>query len=310
LATEKQVNISAVCRQLGYSKQAYYKSVTFRRAAQTDNNIALLQLLQLRRYLPRLGVRKSYYLLKKTFMNYGLSIGRDKLFALVRREGLLVARKKSFTITTHSQHWLYKHRDLIRELPIVRPEQVWVADITYVATGAGFNYLHLVTDAYSKKIMGYYLSEDLRAENTINALKMALQNRQYQSALIHHSDRGIQYCSSNYVQLLSDNNIRISMTKDGSPYDNAVAERVNGILKDEFGLDGRFDNHKAAVAHIEEAVKLYNRCRPHLSCHMLTPEEMHGQDQLPLKSWRKKSRRTFESSSAFLPSPHLLNRST
>jgi transposase InsO family protein len=310
LATEKQINISAVCRQLGYSKQAYYKSVLHRKTRQGQDRIVLHKVLTVRRHMPRLGCRKLHHLLKEELMKSGLYIGRDKLFALLSRERLLVKRKKSFTRTTDSRHWMYKHPNLIKGLPIVRPEQVWVADITYVTIGNYFGYLHLVTDAYSKRIMGYHLSNNMRVENTIEAMQMAIGKRQYQTALIHHSDRGSQYCSEEYVRLLKHNHIHISMTQDGSPYDNAVAERVNGILKDEFGIGDHYDKIEHAAECIKRAIILYNEYRPHFSCSMLTPQEMHLQNEIQIKSWRKTSRTTLDSSSACLPSPPLLNQST
>ncbi len=299
-----------MCRQLGYSKQAYYKSVLHRRTEQCHGDLAVLKIVTVRQYLPRTGVRKLYYLLKADFIKAGISMGRDKLFALLRREGLLVTRKKCFTRTTDSRGWQRQHRNLVTERVVTGPEQVWVADITFITTDTGFNYLHLVTDAYSKKIMDYHLSNTMGAEHTLKALRMAIKNRKYVTALIHHSDRGSQYCSAVYVQLLKQNNILISMTQDGSPYDNAIAERVNGILKDEFGLDTRFPSQRQAAAHIACCVKLYNNYRPHLSCSMLTPSEMHLQNEIPVKSWSTKSRRTLDSSSAFLPSHPLVNQST
>jgi transposase InsO family protein len=179
-----------------------------------------------------------------------------------------------------------------------------VSDITYVATKEGFVYLHLVTDAYSKQIMGYCLSKDLSATNTIAALQMALKQRKYSIQLIHHSDRGLQYCSAAYVNLLLKNNIEISMTQDGNPYDNAIAERVNGILKDEFGLDEIIENLEQAVKLTDEAVSLYNTTRPHLSCSMLTPVQMHSQTELKIKRWNKKSKAILEDCPAFIPLNH------
>jgi putative transposase len=293
LATAKPINISAVCRQLGYSKQAYYKSVSHRKDKRGQENIVLHKVLSVRKHLPRLGCLKLHHLLKEEFMNNGISMGRDKLFALLGRENLLVGRKRNFTRTTDSRHWLRKHHNLIGQLGIVSPEQVWVADITFIRVGHSFGYLHLVSDAYSKKIMGYQLSDNMRVENAIAALQMAIGNRQYTTALIHHSDRGSQYCSAPYVQLLTDNQIQISMTQDGSPYDNAVAERINGILKDEFELDGRYATQQQAAAAISKAIFLYNEYRPHLSCNMLTPVQMHQQNTLPVKSWRQKKEKNF-----------------
>jgi transposase InsO family protein len=239
--------------------------------------------------MPRIGTRKLYHLLREEFKREGISVGRDKLFTLLRQEHLLVGKRKRFTKTTNSHHWMRKHPDMIKDMTIERPEQLWVADITYVAIETGYAYLHLVTDAYSKQIMGYFVSTDLCASSTIKALTMALENRKYNNKLIHHSDRGLQYCSSGYVKILNENNVSISMTQSGSPYDNAIAERVNGILKDEFGLDQVFKNIEQLKKQTSESVKIYNEQRPHLSNEMLTPEKMHLQEILKPKKWNKKS---------------------
>ncbi len=182
-----------------------------------------------------------------------------------------------------------KHRNLVEGLSIERPEQVWVADITYIPTQEGHSYLSLVTDAYSKKIVGYHLSEDLRAEGPLQALKMAMCGKEYGYGLIHHSDRGLQYCSDEYQRLLAAGQIKPSMTEKYDPYQNAVAERVNGILKDEFALERGFAHHLEAVAVVGESVGIYNSLRPHLSCHYLTPEQMHGQSKMKIKQWKKKT---------------------
>lgn len=256
----------------------------------------------IRRQMPRLGVRKLFYMLKQELVKEKIPMGRDRLFSLLRREQLLVRPKKKYTRTTYSKHWMHKYPDLVNRLKVNRPEQVWVADITYLRVDNDFCYLHLVTDAYSKKIVGHKVSADLLSTHTIEALKQALQNRSYDGQLIHHSDRGLQYCSAGYIQLLNKNQVQISMTQSGSPYDNAIAERVNGILKDEFGLDDNFKSLQEAKTQTQQAVKLYNEMRPHLSCSMLTPIKMHKQSNLQVKAWHKKSTKTMESSCGFLPS--------
>jgi putative transposase len=197
--------------------------------------------LAIRRQMPRLGVRKLFYMIKTELIKENIPMGRDRLFSLLRRENLLVRPKKKYTKTTYSKHWMHKYPDLVNPIKVNRPEQVWVADITYLSIANDFCYLHLLTDAYSKKIIGYKVSADLSSAHTLEALKQALKNRLYHGQLIHHSDRGLQYCSAGYVQLLTKNRVQISMTQNGSPYDNAIAERVNGILKNEFGLDDEFE---------------------------------------------------------------------
>lgn len=260
------------------------------------------RVMSLRREMPRIGTRKLYYLLKESFQREGISIGRDRLFDLLREEGLLIIKKKKYTKTTDSKHWMRKYPDLVKQLEVTRPEQLWVADITYLTLTDRYCYLHLITDAYSKQIMGYNVSETLAAKETLKALEMALNNKIYTTNLIHHSDRGLQYCSSGYVRTLQNASIAISMTQDGSPYDNAIAERVNGILKDEFSLDEVFDNQLELKLQVKQSIDTYNSKRPHESNSMLTPIEMHKQDKLRPKAWHKKPTRTFEGSCGFLPS--------
>lgn len=260
------------------------------------------RVLDLRRSMPRLGTRKLHYLLKGGLDRDGIALGRDALFKLLREEGLLVIKKKRYTKTTDSRHWMQKHPDLCSQIELHRPEQLWVADITYIALKEGYGYLHLVTDAYSKKIMGYHLCETLAASASLKALQMALGKKTYTGRLVHHSDRGLQYCSTLYTKVLMQNDIAISMTQDGSPYDNAVAERVNGILKDEFGMDEVFENLKQAGKQLTEAILIYNEQRPHMSNHLLTPKQMHQQSILPPKTWHKKTTRTHAGSCGFLSS--------
>jgi transposase InsO family protein len=252
--------------------------------------------------MPRLGVRKLYYLLKETFNKEQIRIGRDGLFALLKEEGLLIATKKRYTKTTNSKHWMHKYPNLIQQMQVNRPEQLWVADITYISVADDYCYLHLITDSYSKRIMGYHISENLAATSTLKALQMAIDQRQYTDSLMHHSDRGLQYCSALYTKVLNQHNIAISMTESGSPYDNAIAERVNGILKQEFGLDQRFETIEEIRKQLKESTKIYNSQRPHLSNQLLTPDQMHQQNSLSPKAWHKKTTRTFEGSCGFLPS--------
>lgn len=302
MATQKSINIAAVCRQLGYSKQAYYKSLQKRKNKNYKSNIVKQKVLSIRAQMPRIGTRKLYYLLQESFTRERIFLGRDALFDLLRREGLLIVKKKRYTQTTNSKHWMHKYPNLIKQLRLKTPEQLWVADITYISVAEGYCYLHLITDAYSKKIMGYHLSESLAASASVIALKMALASKTFNNHLIHHSDRGLQYCSALYTRILQQNNIAISMTEDGSPYDNAIAERVNGILKDEFGLDETFGDLNQAQVQLTQSIAIYNNRRPHMSNHLLTPKQMHQQSTLKPKAWHKKTTRTFNDSCGFLPS--------
>lgn len=250
--------------------------------------IILDHVLTIRRQMPRLGTRKLHYILKPILELEGIRYGRDKLFDLLGREGLLVQKRRKYTKTTNSRHWMKKYPNLIKERVPTRPEQIWVADITYTRGENGFEYLHLITDAYSKQVMGYELSSNLEAGSSQKALKMALRHRKYpERPLIHHSDRGLQYCSELYTETLKKHKVKISMTENGDPYENPVAERVNGILKDEFDLGEMpghlLDNRKLT----RESIDIYNRLRPHLSCSMLTPVQMHAQDRIAVKTWRK-----------------------
>ena len=240
-----------------------------------------------RTLMPRIGTRKLYYLLKHDLSQ--LNVGRDKLFRILRANHMLIIPKKSYHITTNSHHRFRKHKNLIEDLPINKPEQVWVSDITYVGTRKNPMYLSLVTDAYSKKIMGYNLSNSLAVEGTLKALNMAIRQRKYTfRALIHHSDRGLQYCSDDYQKKLSKNHIRCSMTESYDPYANAVAERINGVLKQEF-LNGTQDyNIEIMNKVIDQTVSIYNNKRPHISNFMKTPELMHEQSEIKMKTYKSK----------------------
>lgn len=273
------------CSLFGLSKQAYYKHIRQKRVDAALSEQARNSVLELRRVMPRLGTRKLHYLLGKN----NISIGRDRLFELLRQQGLLVIKRKKYTVTTYSKHWLRKYPNLVKDMALNRPEQLWVADITYIESKQSNLYLHLITDAYSKRIVGYELCNNMEASSTLKALQMAVKNRQYKYPLIHHSDRGLQYCSKLYTSYLMENNIAISMTESGSPYENAVAERVNGILKDEFGLSQKMADLEDALIQTKQSILAYNQHRPHLSCCMLTPMQMHNQQKIKLKTYNKKA---------------------
>ena len=277
------------CQLFGYSKQAYYKSLSSKRVRDYNSLQIKHAVLEVRAQMPRLGTRKLKFILNKT----GTVIGRDKLFDLLREEGLLITKRKKYTVTTNSKHWMRKYPDLRKELNVHRPEQLWVADITYLDTGSVNSYLHLITDAYSKKVVGYELADNMESSSTLKALKMALRKRKYpEASLMHHSDRGLQYCSKLYTTRLKKNGIAISMTENGDPYENAIAERINGILKDEFGLGERMEDLSQARKIARQSIATYNQLRPHLSCQFLTPEQMHNQQKIKLKTWKKKVPKT------------------
>lgn len=224
--------------------------------------------------MPRLGTRKLYYLMKPKLEESGIKLGRDGLFEYLRANRLLIQPKKSYTKTTYSKHWMKKHPNLFQELDVARPEQAYVSDITYVESDEGVHYLSLVTDAYSRKIVGHHLSYDMKAVQVVKALKQAAASRLTKKPLIHHSDRGSQYCSDVYQQALKHNDIKPSMTDGYDCYQNALAERINGILKQEFLLT-RCQSFEELKRLVKESVDIYNEHRPHLSLGMRTPEEVH-----------------------------------
>jgi len=228
--------------------------------------------------MPRLGTRKLHYLLKSDFKRCGIKIGRDALFTYLRNEDLLVRPVKSYTRTTNSKHWLRKHPNLYKEMTATRPEQCFVSDITYVQTKDKTHYLSLVTDAYSRKIMGYHLSDNMETHNVVKALKMACKNRITNKKLIHHSDRGVQYCSSLYQKELKKNSIIPSMTDGYDCYQNALAERINGILKSEF-LNHKCNSIKELGVLVKQSIDTYNSQRPHLKLSMKTPNFVHQKSQ-------------------------------
>lgn len=237
--------------------------------------------LSLRRRMPKLGTRKLYHRIKPQLIEYGIKLGRDGLFSYLREQRLLIKPRRKYTKTTNSKHWVRKHPNLFKELTLTEPEQAFVSDITYLESDEGVHYLSLVTDAYSRKIMGYCLSHDLKTKHMVSALKQAIRNRQYDTTAIHHSDRGLQYCAAEYQSVLQSSQMKPSMTDGYDCYQNALAERVNGILKQEF-LYQRcrgFDELKQLVA---ESISIYNEQRPHMSLSMNTPEQVHKKPETML----------------------------
>lgn len=282
------IGIMQLCKLFGKTRHAYYDREWQTSEKVLEHSIVLELVTEQREIMPRIGTPKLYHLIKASLDRHGIKMGRDGLHALLSDYGMTVRLKKRRKVaTTMSRHWMRKYSNLVREVRVDRPEQVWVSDITYIVLEEGFSYLSLVTDAYSRKIMGYALSPSLDHHGTLGALEDALSNRIYASRpLIHHSDRGCQYCCKEYVGLLKKNGIRISMTENGDPYENAQAERVNGILKDEFSLDGTFASHERASEAVHRCVKAYNENRPHASCDYLTPEVAHTKSGVLKKRWK------------------------
>lgn len=238
--------------------------------------------------MPRIGVRKLYYLLFEKLRQ--LKIGRDKFFDILRANHLLIQPKRNYHVTTNSHHRFRKHQNLMLDTVINRPEQVWVSDITYIGKREKPCYLSLVTDAYSKKIMGHYVADNLNTESSLKALKIAVTSRKDNAlSLIHHSDRGLQYCADDYQSMLKKHNIKCSMTNNGDPYENAVAERINGILKQEFMIDSYHQDIAIMKIIVKEAIEIYNNQRPHYSNYMLTPAQMHAQNNIQMRTYKTKN---------------------
>lgn len=269
------MSLSHCCRLFGISRQAIYQSE--KRALKRARELTQIKplVLKMRQEIPRLGTRKLYYLLKAEFEAIGIKIGRDALFDYLRSESMLVRPKKNYTKTTHSKHWLRKHPNLMKNIVATRPEQYFVSDITYIKSRERTHYLSLVTDAFSRKIMGYHLSNDMSAENVVKAMQMAVKKRSTSQRLIHHSDRGLQYCSSVYQNELEKCNITPSMTDGYDCYQNALAERINGILKGEFFIH-TCNTAKELKRLIKESITTYNNKRPHLSLNYKTPNFIHN----------------------------------
>ncbi|MBP6182784.1 IS3 family transposase [Flavobacterium sp.] len=267
---EQGISMSRTCRLFGISRQAIYQQEA--RCLEREKELLIVKQLveKQRRLMPRLGARKLYFLLEQFFVENGIKIGRDAFFAYLKREQMLVTPMKNYTKTTFSKHWLRKYPNLFKDIDVNRTEQVFVSDITYIKSNERTHYLSLVTDVFSRKIVGYHLSDDMSAQNVVKALKMAVKNRRTNLQLIHHSDRGLQYCSQIYQNELNKNNILTSMTDGYDCYQNALAERINGILKQEF-LIYKCKSRDELNQLIKESVECYNNKRPHLSLNMKTP---------------------------------------
>lgn len=237
---------------------------------------------QQRKLLPRIGTRKIYYLIEGDLRRQRLKWGRDKLFALMRYYDLQVKPRRRYVQTTMSKHFLRKWPNIIKGKQACHSDAIWVSDITYLKTEQGNCYLNMITDACSRKIVGYAVADTMETENMIGALKMALAQRKDKSRpVIHHSDRGLQYCSKEYESLSAKNNIRLSMTENGDPYENALAERMNRTIKEEFGMDRILKTRKQVEALVSQSIFLYNQKRPHLALNMQTPEQVH-QTKIPV----------------------------
>lgn len=261
----------ALSEQMSLTRQAIYKQQKLR-VQETLCEAMVLQLVnEQRRQMPRLGSQKLYLLLKNDLQKLPMALGRDKFHALLKKNGLLVPPRKRTCHTTHSFHRFHVYTNLVKNEPILRKNQVMVADITYLRVNDTFWYLFLLTDVYSRKILGYDVSESLRVEGALRTARMAFREMGDTTGTIHHSDRGIQYCCEEYVKLMTSHGVRLSMGESGNPYDNAIAERVNGILKTEFFLDVTFTSVEHVRCAVRDAIATYNNLRPHMSINFQTP---------------------------------------
>lgn len=279
-----KVSVETICALFGKTRQAYYQRLSYSYQENAEESIVLDLIAELRREMGKMGGRKLWHEINKVYPG---AISRDKLFDILDRHHLKVNCRKRSVRTTWSASWLHQFPNLVKDLVLTAANQVWVSDITYIETVSGFVYLHLVTDAYSKKIMGWCLSPSLHAEATIMALQMAIRAAGCDpTGLIHHSDRGCQYCCEKYVKLLQDNGVRISMTQDSDPRDNAIAERVNGILKTEWLYEDYFKGFQDAYIRVAQVINLYNNKRPHLSLNYQTPAQAYLETGEQVRVWK------------------------
>jgi len=282
------VSKTVLCELFGFSRQAWYDNKKRQSGHQMEEVFILKQVKKLREEHKRMGAEKLHRLMGPALQEHNIKYGRDKFYILLREHGLLVRRRRRRPKTTHSKHFFRKYSNLIRDIEIMSSGRLWVSDITYIRTEKGFVYLSLVTDAYSKKIVGWCLWPDLTSEGALNALKIAISGEGVKQNLIHHSDRGIQYCCTDYVNYLKGSNIHISMTENGDPYENAIAERVNGILKEEYELSETFSDYHSALEATKIAVYKYNNKRPHRSVDFMFPVDAHKESGPLKKHWKKR----------------------
>jgi transposase InsO family protein len=269
--------VKKVCEVLGKSRDSYYKR--FRREEnRLEGEDSVLELVcSVRQEEPRTGTRKLHHRISADLKRRGVSIGRDRLFEFLKKHSMLVRPKRRFERTTYSNHNYVVAPNRLKKTPIKSPNEALVSDITYLRLKGGFAYLFLVTDAYSRKIMGYHLSKDLSHYSAILSLQMAISSLPYSRGVLHHSDRGCQYCCHDFLNFLGEHGIVPSMTDESHCYQNAIAKRVNGILKDEFNLDSIFLTLGEAQAAVARAVWVYNNKRNHWSLALKTPAEVHSE---------------------------------
>lgn len=251
----------------------------------SHEHLVLQQIDAIRKYQPRCGGRKLFIMLQSFLQQHHIPMGRDNFFDLLRRNKLLVRKTKRNVYTTNSNHRFYRYPNMAKDFTPLKAHELWVADITFIPLKNRFAYLFLITDGYSRKIVGFHVSDDMKVSSAIVALKKALAQKPPETIVIHHSDRGIQYCSTAYVQLLQQHHAHISMTQNGDPYENAIAERVNGILKTEL-ISSSYDTIDNASNHIARCITIYNYRRRHSSLNWQIPHEVHQQQEPQIRRWK------------------------
>lgn len=282
--------ISKICGLFGISRQSFYQYWSKQDDLADEQGIVLELVKEIRKDHPVIGTRKLHLMITKELQRHHIKMGRDKLYDLLAEHGLLLRRRKRRVRTTFSNHRFRKYPNLIVGLTISKPNQVWVSDITYWRVKGSFLYLFLITDAYSRKIVGYQVADNLKTVNSVEALKMALQKvREPFEGLIHHSDRGFQYCSREYTNLLKSSEIRISMTQSGDPLENPIAERINGIVKNEYLYHFPISTFQMASKLLDKVIDRYNKKRPHKSCLNMVPEEVHNSKSPKLEKYKLSS---------------------
>lgn len=283
----KDIGLSVLCGLVGKSRQAFYKREKQEEQLQFDISIIIELVKRERLIAKRVGSLKLHLILKSELAKHGIKIGKDKLHDILKANNLIVKRRKRGPQTTNSRHKLPIYPNSAKNLYLDRSELMWVSDITYIRVGHGFCYLILITDSYSRKVVGYNFSKKMDVHFCTEALETAIAKRYYPNRpLIHHSDRGSQYCAFNYTKILQQNGIGISMTQSGDPLDNPLAERMNRIFKDTFGLDEQFNRFDSAQATIDKAISYYNKRLPHTSIDLLTPQDAHHRIGKLKKHWK------------------------
>ncbi|MEM7175938.1 MAG: IS3 family transposase [Chlamydiota bacterium] len=284
----QEIGLGVLCGLFGKTRQAYYARSWREEKQRFVDSIVVNLVKEERKVARRVGGKRLHMILKSTLDAHGIQMGRDQFFEVLRAHGLLVKRRRRRQRTTFSRHTFRKYPNLTKDLVIDRAEQLWVSDITYIRVDQGFCYLILITDAYSRKVLGFEFSKTMEASFCLAALDQAINGRVFpHRKLMHHSDRGLQYCSAIYVNRLRENQIAISMTETPDPLENALAERMNGIFKDNFDIARIFSSFEQAGQFISKAVEYYNHRLPHSSCDMLTPNQAHLRTGVLKKHWKK-----------------------